>query len=1776
MNKYVVMITWSLSVLIGGMVSNLFAQAPSFESSYKDPDVPSLQHGGMPLVSIESDRSITFEGLLGEEELPGSSVPSIFQDSKGFLWFGTDDGLSRYDGYTFTVYRQEPGNPHSLSYNSINVIYEDRSGTLWIGTDGGGLNRFDRDIEQFTHYWHDPDDPSSLSHNVVSSIYEDRSGMLWIGTLGGGLNSFNQETGRFTRYQAEATSPDNSESDFIRSLYEDQSGTLWIGTTHGLYTFDRETEQVLKFADFTDFSETSQHDVVAIYEDASEMLWIGTNCGLFVLDRKTNRFTPYQHDPSEPYSLSHNHVTSILEDQKGTLWFGTQGGGLDRFHRETHQFIHYKADAAVANGLKSNYISTLYEDRSGILWIGSVEGGINKFRREKERFRHYRHDPDNPQSLSHDAISSIYEDHLGTLWIGTYAGGLNKISRETRGFVRYQHEPDNPQSISYGAIRTIFEDHLGILWIGTEDGGLNRFDRDTEQFVHYQHDPADPQSLSHDAILSICEDASGTLWIGMLGGGLDAFERTTERFTHYFSDHSNPEDTISTHAVSSIYADPSGTIWIGTLGGGISQFDPKDKTVTHYQNEPGVSQSLSNNTVWSISVDRSGILWVGTGGGLNKFDQIHKTFTHYRRDSGLPDDVIYGILEDEQGHLWLSTGNGISKFDPQTETFKNYDEKDGIQSVRFSPTNAYYKSHSGEIILGGNNGVTAFFPEEIKESPYIPQIVLTDFQIFDQSVHAGGTYNLPVRTHGSLIYKKQPSPLQKAITTTKSLTLSYRENMLSFEFSALDYAVSEKNQYAYMMEGFDDDWHYSGTRRLATYTGLPAGEYIFNVKGTNSSGVWNEVGTSLHIVIVPPFWQTLWFKVLILACIITVAALLYAIRIKKIKRQKQILEIQVNERTRELQESMRRLEDEIIERKHAEKALKESEEYNRLVIETMNEGLSVVDKNKLITYVNSRACEMFGYSSDEIIGRPIGHFLDKTNLEKLEEEFRKRMAYWHKEERVPPYELEWRRQDGSIFHSIVSPQPFFDEQGNFAGGVSVLTDITQRKQIEEELREAKAFTESIIQNVPEVIFSTDSNMQITYISPNCIELTGYRDDEFIKDCCLYKKIIHPDEQSRLTAALDMLMTGEITSHEYRIVKKDGNIVWIHESATPTLDAEGRLLRVDASMYDITELKDAEHALAEERNLLQTLLDAIPDMIYVKDTTRRYTKVNEAFARTFQQLENGLIGKTAHDILPEDEARAIEELEHIVLRTGETSLSQEVLYKDIAGRNIWMLKTTVPLRNESGEIVGILGINRDINERKHAEEALQQSEKKYRSLFEKLQDVFYQADKDGNIQLVSPSVQRILGYSQEEATRLNLARDLYAYPKQREQFLELMDTYGYVDNFEIQLKRKDGSLIWGSVNSHFSKDRDGKVAGVEGLARDITKRKQAEEELIDTNIELKETLEHLKQTQAQLVQSEKMAALGQLIAGIAHEVNTPLGAIRASIGNISNALNGSLRQLPLLFQQLSQEQQTYFLTLLDHALRSSKLLSSREERKLRRALRKKLEASDVVDADSVADTLIDMGIYEDFVPFAPLLHSENTPFILQTAYNLSLQQRNCDNILTAVERASKIVFALKTYAHYDHSGDMIKADIREGLDVVLTLYYNQLKHGIEVLKEYEDVQEIFCYPDELNQVWTNLIHNAIQAMQGQGTLEIAVVQQAEQIVVYMTDSGCGIPDAIKARVFEPFFTTRSAGEGSGLGLDIVRKIIDKHQGRIEVESQPGKTCFSVFLPIRSLEQYNKSE
>jgi ligand-binding sensor domain-containing protein/tRNA A-37 threonylcarbamoyl transferase component Bud32 len=785
---------------------------------------------------LPRDDKIQFERISVPEGLSQTSVYCVYQDSRGFIWVGTQGGLNKYDGYRFTIYTHDPKNPHSVSNNIILSICEDDSGSIWFGTLTGGLNHFVREKEIFYHYTYNADNPNSLSHNRVFSIIEDRRGFLWIGTRGG-LNKFDRETGRVTRYTHDPHNPDSISHDKVLRLFEDRSGILWIGTIGGgLNQLNRETGTFTCYMHNPDDPHSLSDNIIfSIYQDRKGNLWVGTRLGgLNRFVPETGKFIHYKNNPADPHSLSNNFVWSIYEDSLGNLWVGTNNG-LNRFHNKTGTFSRYHAVTDDSKSLSDNVITSMLEDRSGVLWIGTWGGGLSKTYLKKKKFSQYQAHGNDPHSLSNNIIFAIYESpsEPGVMWIGTYGGGLNQFFRETGTFAHYQHDPQNPRSLSNNSVTDICEDQTGALWIGTNGGGINQFNRDSQQFTSYQANPNNNSySLKDNVVNRLYKDRSGVLWVGTETGGLYTFDHQNQRFLPFQA------AALGDHVVTSLHEDQTGFLWFGTQTGGVFRCRRETHQFDHFHSDQDHPESLDGNWVTVIYEDQSGILWIGTPEGLNKFDPIKKSFPNYPGKDHPANRGIAGILEDNQGNLWVSCNKGLAKFNPQTGSFRKYETKDGLQSTEFN-TAACCKAVSGEMFFGGTNGFNAFFPEEITDNPFIPPVVVTSFKKFNQPVQ------LP--TH---------------ISETKELKLSYNDSIISFEFASLCFVNPLENQYAYMLEGLTYLWIYLGNKHDITFTSLDPGEYRFRVKGSNIDGIWNEAGTAIKLIITPPFWKTSWFMVI--------------------------------------------------------------------------------------------------------------------------------------------------------------------------------------------------------------------------------------------------------------------------------------------------------------------------------------------------------------------------------------------------------------------------------------------------------------------------------------------------------------------------------------------------------------------------------------------------------------------------------------------------------------------------------------------------------------------------------------------------------------------------------------------------------------------------------------------------------------------------------------------------------------------------------------------------
>ena len=808
--------------------------------------------------------------------LSQSNVTCILQDSRGFMWFGTQDGLNRYDGYRFTVYKNDPLDPGSLSNNFIKDIKEDAKGNIWVATLGGGLDRFSKEHDAFTHYRQDKEKAGTLSDDFVNCITEDSGGDLWVGTETGGLNRLDPNTGRFTSYIYKRDNPYSISDNDVTSVLEDSRHRIWVGTFHGgMNLLDKNSGQFTRLQhNDRDSSSLAYNTVTCILEDRGHRLWIGTRGGgLDLLNFPDTRFRHYKHDPHNSNSLARDVILSLTADKKNNIWIGTENGGLSIFNPVTGTCTNYLHDDIDNTSLTNNSIYSLYRDPHDNMWIGTFSGGVDLYNKNANQFALYNHNS-SFNSPGNNNMLDFMEDSRGRIWIGTDGGGTELFDPATGKFTHFTHHPGDPNSICGNYVISVLEDGKKNIWMGTCGDGTSVYDPSKKTFRLVKKDPADKASISGDNTGSIAMDQDQDLWISSWGDGLNQYQSRKGNFIRYRHDSSNT-NSISADKIIFLFADSKGYIWIGTFDKGLDLYDKKTKTFTHFVHDSS-RNSLSDNNIQSIYEDHTGNIWICTKSGLNCLDRRSNHFTNFFVRDGLPDDMVFSTLEDDKGNLWIGTNNGLSRYNPSTRAFKNFSVADGLQSNEFK-AHSCLKSASGAMYFGGVNGFNKFYPDSIKENPYAPPLVITSFQIFNKEVPVSG------------------SLLQKDITETREITISYKESVISFGFASLNYTIPERKQYAYRLEGFDKNWNNIGTSHMATYTNLDPGKYIFEVKGLNNDGSWSSAIASVQLTVTPPFWKTWWFR--LMGAIISAAAVIafYLIRISGIQAQRKALEQRVIE-----------------------------------------------------------------------------------------------------------------------------------------------------------------------------------------------------------------------------------------------------------------------------------------------------------------------------------------------------------------------------------------------------------------------------------------------------------------------------------------------------------------------------------------------------------------------------------------------------------------------------------------------------------------------------------------------------------------------------------------------------------------------------------------------------------------------------------------------------------------------------------------------------------------
>jgi signal transduction histidine kinase/ligand-binding sensor domain-containing protein/DNA-binding response OmpR family regulator len=897
--------TWKISILLPALLlpAMVLAQQSATPKIVVKPLPPLAERQAREKALARVFEDVHFQALGADDGLPQGMVFAILQDHEGYMWFGTKDGLSKYDGQRFVTYRHDPTDSTSISGNNVCALYEDSKNQLWAGTRASGLNLFHRSEERFERFQHDPANPHSLSENAITKIVEDSSGALWVGTQRGGLNKLTHTNGktsegarleakstyRFTRYLKGKFN--------IADMLVDRQGRLWItcidpaNWSVGTYLF-------LSHPDTGWAGEASAavlriDDGNALYEDTEGTVWIATRQGLMHYDRANNRFTLHPHHepfsqvmPIDLYKLSGIAAPPWIRNalagrnrsapaSSSLLWLSTLRDGYNVFDTASETYLYIDTGQQKAGQIRGRIVSFL-QDRGGVFWLGTNGYGLYKYDSKSNRFSYPNYQTrdelrkrQSSASIRDHSVRSIRREvkHEGLLWFNSNNGFLFRADRETGEFTAFFMNPAknrDRQTTNYTP-HNFDQERQGRLWMTGDSNELICFDPESQTEKRYQI----RERKNLERIIALYVAKTNQVWCLIEPNILARFDPILEQSQSYYFGPDALELKVATaETAPCFYEDESGLLWIGTVVGLFCFDSQQEAFVKHYRSDPSKPKSLSFNNIFSMAPDPrepNRYLWLGTAGfGLNRFDRAAETFTVYTEAEGLPDNTIYGILPDEEGNLWVSTNQGLAKFNPETEAFRNYIVDDGLQSNEFNRF-AYHKAADGEMFFGGIKGLNSFYPEDVRDDPYIPPIAITEFQYHD-----------PAQTGASTGWLSMPNP------EAETIELPYRANTISFEFAALDYSNIRRNQYAYMMEGLNDDWIYCGSDRKANYSSLPPGKYVFRVKGTNSDGVWNEVGASVSVIIRPPWWRTWWAYTLYGMLILS---FLYGIRRYELNRQ---------------------------------------------------------------------------------------------------------------------------------------------------------------------------------------------------------------------------------------------------------------------------------------------------------------------------------------------------------------------------------------------------------------------------------------------------------------------------------------------------------------------------------------------------------------------------------------------------------------------------------------------------------------------------------------------------------------------------------------------------------------------------------------------------------------------------------------------------------------------------------------------------------------------------
>lgn len=1402
-----------------------------------------------------------FNYITPENGLSQGNIKFIFQDSKGFLWFGTFSGLNRFDGYKCKVFNYDPEDSLSLSHESVSRICEDSEEKFWIATAGGGISVFLPESGTFRRIQKVKTGGREVILRTITGIVKGSDGNIWALDENQGLFVFDEKLHIVKSFQYDPENSTSLPNLVYNDICVDSKGDIWVGAGNGtLCHLPKESDSFELFTFETRVAAIGD-GIRSMYIDKFGKIWVGTTSqGAYCFDPETSTAVNYRkEDPV--YHLTGNTVMAFCDDWDENMLIGIDGGGLNILNRKSGQTSSINYELGNLESLTTNAIYAIFIDRSETLWIGTYAGGICYQGRYRYKFRNYAPNPVNTNSLSYKNAKAIMEDRDGDIWIGTDGGGLNKFNPVLNTFKHYRANPENPNWLQTDVIIHMMQDKDGDIFIGSYNHGLTIFNKETETFKQYLPDETNPNSIAGMHPWYIFQDSYDQIWVGMLSVGLDKFDKATQSFTHYKANIDDPTRLFSPN-IKVIFEDSQQTLWVGSEGGGLHRYNRNEDNFTRFMSDPTVKGSISNNDVRAIYEDTKGNIWIGTSSGLNLMHRDSLiSFEVLTVDDGLPNNVINDILEDDKGNLWISTNHGMTRFNPEARTFRNYDLTDGLQGNEFNYT-AAIKSSSGEFYFGGKNGFNVFRPVDIVDNPHKPSIVLTDFQLFNKSVD-----KIKVRIKGKKRYVN--------LSEVNKIKLSHKENVIGFEFSALDYGNPVKNKYKYKLEGFDKEWNeISSAKRYASYTNLKGGKYTFRVVGSNSDGLMNEEGLSIRLFVKPPIWQRWWFILLFVLIIGAIAYRYFSTRREANEREKEMLEAKIREGLSELEKQKKEvaLKDKALQDKIESE--KEQNWYN-FGMNKMSEVMSRSkdDLFKLSQGIISQIVEYVEVAQGAIY---------LINDEKEEDRFLELMAsYAPDDQRLTGsrFELEVGQLGACLMEQrVVKVDNLPEGYAHLTSGLGE-SPLKHMAIIPLRLNEITIGVIELLsfQEIPQyrIEFVEKAGETLTSI------LTSLKANKKTQKLLDAQKILAEEMAAQEEELRQNLEEMQATQEELGRMKEIERI-----KEEERREAEQNLM--DQLKEQNETLVEKQAALQKEEYLFSALLTNAKESIYFKDRESKFIRISKSMLKLFKAKDfNEVIGKSDFDFWDDEHARPAFDGEQEIIKTGVPiiDLVEKEVHKD--GTVGWVNTSKMPLIDHEGNVVGTWGISKDISESiameheiKQRNEELLAQEEELRQNLEEMQTTQEEIQrmreneqaltdqlKQQNDSLIEKqaslkreeylfnalldNAKECIYFKDKESKFIRLSKSMLDLFKKKD-FKELLgkSDFDFFDDeharpaYEGEQKiiktgvpiidliekevHKDGTFGWVNTSKMPLFDQDGKIVGTWGISKNVTAIKQMEE------------------------------------------------------------------------------------------------------------------------------------------------------------------------------------------------------------------------------------------------------------------------------------------------------------------------------------------------------------